>query len=138
VNQICFQVIGNDVTISMAAEGGQLQLNVMEPVIAFNLFESLDMLTAGVRVLTDRCIRGITANADHCRDLVEGSVGVVTALVPVLGYEAASDIAKQALETGRPVRELVLERELLGPDELDRLLSPDAMTAPRRLGVPRR
>jgi aspartate ammonia-lyase len=138
MNQVAFQVIGNDLTITLAAEAGQLQLNVMEPVIAFNLFESLDMLTAGVRVLTDRCIRGITANVDHCRDLVERSVGVVTALVPVLGYEVASDIAKLALETGRPVRELVLERELLGPDELDRLLSPEAMTAPRRLGSPRR
>jgi len=138
MNQVAFQVIGNDLTITLAAEAGQLQLNVMEPVIAFNLFESLDMLTAGVRVLTDRCIRGITANAEHCRDLVERSVGIVTALVPVLGYEVASEIAKHALQTGRPVRELVLERELLGPDELDRLLSPDAMTAPRRLGAPRR
>jgi aspartate ammonia-lyase len=131
VNQVAFQVIGNDLSITMAAEAGQLQLNVMEPVITFNLFESLDMLTAAVRTLTERCIRGITANADHTRAMVEGSVSLVTGLVPVLGYERASEVAKRALQSQRTVREIVLEDGDLDASELDRLLSPEAMTRPR-------
>jgi aspartate ammonia-lyase len=133
VNQVAFHVIGNDLTITLAAEAGQLQLNVMEPVLGFNLFESLDMLAAAVRVLTTRCIRGITANRERCRDMVEHSIGIVTALVPALGYERSSRLAKEALETGRPVRELALEKGWLSAEELDRLLSPEAMTRPRTL-----
>ena len=131
VNQVAFQVIGNDLTITLAAEAGQLQLNVMEPIISFAIFESLDMLTASVRTLSERCIRGITVNADRCREMVEGSIGLVTAAVPALGYEAASDVAKEALATGKPVREIILDRGLLSADELDRILSPEAMTTPR-------
>ena len=134
VNQIAFQVIGNDLTITLAAEAGQLQLNVMEPVMTFALFESLDMLAAGVRTLTDRCIRGITANREHCHHLVENSIGLVTALVPALGYDRTSQVAKEALATGRQVREIVLTSGDLGEEELDRLLSPEAMTQPRPLG----
>jgi aspartate ammonia-lyase len=134
VNQVAFQVIGNDLTITMAAEAGQLQLNVMEPVIAFNLFQSLLMLTAAVDTLTARCMRGITANAERCRDMVDRSIGLVTALVPALGYERASEVAKEALETGKSVREIVLSRGLLSADDLDELLAPDAMTRPRPLG----
>ncbi len=133
VNQVAFQVIGNDLTITLAAEAGQLQLNVMEPVIAFNLFESLDMLAAAVRVLSARCIRGITANRERCRDMVESSIGIVTALVPALGYDRSSRLAKEALATGRPVRELALEKGWLTAAELDELLSLDAMTRPRTL-----
>ena len=133
VNQVAFQVIGNDLTITLAAEAGQLQLNVMEPIISFAIFESLDMLTASVKTLSERCIRGITVNADRCREMVEGSIGLVTAVVPAIGYEAASDVAKEALATGRSVREIILERGLLSADELDRILSPEAMTAPRPL-----
>ena len=133
VNQIAYQVIGNDLTITMAAEAGQLQLNVMEPVITFNLFESLDMLTAGVRTLSERCVRGITANVEHCRDLVESSIGIVTALVPVIGYERAGAVAKEALASGRSVRELLLEAGDLGQEEIDRLLSLESMTTPREL-----
>ncbi len=133
VNQIAFQVIGNDLTITMAAEAGQLQLNVMEPVITFALFESLDMLTAGIKTLTDRCVRGITANREHAHALVEGSIGLVTALVPALGYERASQVAKEALASARSVREIVLAAGDLEPAELDRLLSPEAMTRPRPL-----
>ncbi|HSL19528.1 MAG TPA: aspartate ammonia-lyase [Methylomirabilota bacterium] len=133
VNQVAFQVIGNDLTITLAAEAGQLQLNVMEPIISFATFESLDMLTAGVKTLTERCIRGITANAERCRDMVEGSIGLVTAVVPAVGYELASEVAKEALASGRPVRELLMERGVLSAEELDRLLSPEAMTAPRSL-----
>jgi aspartate ammonia-lyase len=133
VNQVAFQVIGNDLTITMAAEAGQLQLNVMEPIISFAIFESLDMLTAAVKTLSERCIRDITVNADRCREMVEGSIGLVTAVVPGLGYEAASDVAKEALSSGRSVREIILERGLLTADELDRILSPEAMTTPRPL-----
>jgi aspartate ammonia-lyase len=133
VNQVAFQVIGNDLTITMAAEAGQLQLNVMEPIITFATFESLDMLTAAVKTLSQRCVRGITANVDRCRDMVEGSIGLVTAVVPSVGYELASEVAKEALASGRSVREILLERGALSAEELDRILSPEAMTTPRPL-----
>ncbi len=131
VNQVAFQVVGNDLTITMAAEAGQLQLNVMEPVIAANLFQSLQVLTAAVNTLRVRCIRGITANAERCRETVERSIGLVTAVVPALGYEMASDVAKEALASGKTVREIILSRGLLSAEELDELLSPVAMTRPR-------
>ena len=133
VNQVAFQVIGNDLTITMAAEAGQLQLNVMEPVIAFNTFQSIEILSAAIGVLTERCIRGITANREHCRTLVEGSIGIVTALVPALGYERASEIAQEALASGRSVREIILAHGDLPAEQLDDLLSVDTMTRPRRL-----
>ncbi len=133
VNQVAFQVIGNDLTITLAAEAGQLQLNVMEPIIAFNMFQSLDMLASAVDSLSDRCVRGIVANRQRCRELVESSIGVVTALVPVIGYEAATAVAAEALATGRPVRAIVLERGLLDSAALDQLLLPEAMTRPRAL-----
>jgi aspartate ammonia-lyase len=136
VNQVAFLVIGNDLTITLAAEAGQLQLNVMEPIIAFAVFQSLDMLAAAVRTLTERCIRGITANPERTREMVERSIGIVTALVPVLGYDRASEVAKEALEGRRSVREIVLARGLIGAAELDDLLSPESMTRPRPL--PRR
>ncbi|MCP4895414.1 MAG: aspartate ammonia-lyase [bacterium] len=127
VNQVAFQVIGNDLTITLAAEAGQLQLNVMEPVITFNLFESLDMLTAAVETLSSRCITGITANTDRCRQLVEESIGIVTALVPVLGYERAGEIAKEALQSGRSVREIVISDGDLPAAAIDEVLQPDSM-----------
>ena len=133
VNQVAFQVIGNDLTITLAAEAGQLQLNVMEPVLTFNLFESLDMMTAAVRTLTERCIRGITANRERCRALVEQSIGVVTAVVPVLGYERASQVAKEALETGLSVREILLAAGDLDEAQVAAILSADTMTKPRSL-----
>ncbi|CAN5260658.1 aspartate ammonia-lyase [soil metagenome] len=131
VNQVCFQVVGNDLTITMAAEGGQLQLNVFEPVIAFNLFQSLGMLTRAARVLRERCVLGISANPDRLRRSVEESIGLVTALVPYLGYERSSAVAKEALAAGRGVYELVREKGWLTQEELDRALTPEAMTAPR-------
>ncbi len=131
VNQVAFQVIGNDLTVTMAAEAGQLQLNVMEPVIAFNIFQSVKMLTHAITVLTRRCIQGITANRDRCRHYVEHSIGIVTALVPYIGYENASRIAKHALETDRGVMELVLEEGLLSQAQLEDILSPEKMTRPR-------
>ncbi|HQP34656.1 MAG TPA: aspartate ammonia-lyase [Polyangiaceae bacterium] len=133
VNQVAFQVIGNDLTITLAAEAGQLQLNVMEPILAFNTFQSIDILTAAVLTLTSRCIVGITANAQRCRDMVEHSIGIVTAVVPALGYDKTSEVARIALDTGRPVRDIILEKGYLSEAELDSILSPEAMTRPRPL-----
>ncbi len=135
VNQVCFDVIGGDVTVTMAAEGGQLQLNVFEPVIAYRLLAGIGSLTNACIVLRERCVNGITANPDRMRQFVEQSIGIVTALVPVLGYEASSDIARDALASGRGVYELVLERGLLTREQLDHALNPEAMTAPRAVGV---
>jgi aspartate ammonia-lyase len=133
VNQICFQVVGNDLTITMAAEAGQLQLNVFEPVIAFNLFQSVDMLTRGAVVLRERCVVGITANRERLLEMVHHSIGVVTALVPYIGYERSSAVAKEALKTGRGVYELVREKGWLSQEQLDDILSPEAMTRPRTM-----
>lgn len=131
VNQVAFEVIGNDVTVTMAAQAGQLQLNVMEPIIAYALFNSLTHLQSACRTFTTRCISGITANKEHLRQMVENSIGLVTALNPHIGYDHASAIAKEALETGRGVYELVLERGLLTKDQLDDILKPENMTQPR-------
>jgi aspartate ammonia-lyase len=131
VNQVCFQVIGNDVVVTMAAEAGQLQLNVMEPVLAFSICQSIEMLTQAAIVLRERCILGITANRDHIRTMLERSIGIVTALVPYIGYDRATAVAREALETDRGVYELVLEKEWMSKAELDDVLSPDAMTRPR-------
>ena len=131
VNQVCFEVIGGDVTVTMAAEAGQLQLNAFEPVIAYRLLRGIDMLRNACLVLRERCVTGITANADRMRYFVEHSIGIVTALVPVLGYEVATDIAKTALASGRGVFDVVLERKLLTREQLDEILNPAMMTAPR-------
>ena len=133
VNQVCFQVVGNDLTVTMAAEAGQLQLNVFEPVIAFNLFQSVDMLRHACVVLRERCVVGIVANRDRIRQLFERSIGIVTALVPVIGYDRASALAREALERDRGVYELVLEKGWLSADELAAILSPEAMTRPRAM-----
>ena len=131
VNQIAYQIIGMDVTVTLAAEAGQLQLNVMEPVMAFNLFTMLEMLKRGCRVLQERCVVGITANAERCRELVLNSVGVVTALTPVIGYEVSAEIAKQALESGKSVHDLVLEKKLLPAEKLDEIFSLDNLMHPK-------
>jgi len=132
VNQVAYQVIGNDLTVTFAAESGQLQLNAFEPVITFNILQSVRILTRAMGVLTERCIVGITANEAHCRSLVTNSIGLVTALNPYIGYHNATRIAKRALESGRGVTELVLEEGLLTEAELDDILAPENMTAPRR------
>jgi aspartate ammonia-lyase len=132
-NQVCFQVIGNDLTVTLAAEAGQLQLNVFEPVIAFNLFQSVDMLIQACVVLRERCVLGIEADEVRIRELLQKSIGIVTALVPYIGYERASTLAREALESGRGVYELVLEKGWLSRERLDEVLSPDAMTRPRRM-----
>ena len=130
VNQIAFKVIGNDLTVTLAAEAGQLELNVMEPVIAQSIFESIEILKNGMATLRYRCVDGITANEDQCRRMVENSIGLVTALNPVIGYEASTALAAEALETGRGVYELALEKNLLSKEELDRVLSPENMIKP--------
>jgi len=127
VNQIAFKVIGNDLTVTIAAEGGQLELNVFEPVIVQSLFESIEMLKNGMETLVYKCINEITVNKDRCRELVENSIGIVTALNPILGYETSTSLAKEALEKNKGVYELVLERKLLSKEELDKILSPDNM-----------
>jgi aspartate ammonia-lyase len=133
VNQVAFEVIGNDVTVTLAAEAGQLELNVMEPVIAYNLFTSIDMLGRASRTLVERCIRGITANREHTRKMVENSIGLVTALNPFIGYEKSTEIAHEALTSGRSVSELVLEKGYLTKKQLDDILSPENMIRPRYL-----
>jgi aspartate ammonia-lyase len=130
VNLVAFQIIGNDHTISLASEAGQLELNVMEPVLVFNLLQSLSILQNAVRVFRERLVEGLTANVERCREAVEKSVGIVTAINPHVGYETASIIAKEALQTGRSVREICIERGILTPEELDVILNPFEMTTP--------
>ena len=132
VNQICFNVIGNDLTITFAAEAGQLQLNVMEPIIVHATISSIRMLLKGMSRLRTLCIDGITANEGHCRELVMGSIGIVTALNPTLGYENSARIAKRALKENRSVYDLVLEEGLLTKEELDKLLVPELMIKPHK------
>lgn len=133
VNQIAFKVIGNDLTVTLASEAGQLELNVMEPVIVQSLFESIDMLIAGMDTLNERCIVGITANKDVCLGNVTNSIGIVTALNPVLGYEISSQLAQDALKYNRSVYDLVLERELMSKEELDQLLAPEKMVRSQKM-----
>ena len=135
VNQVAYQVIGNDLTVTFAAEAGQLQLNAFEPVIALNILQSMRIMTHAMTTLTERCIRGITVNEDHCRKLVTHSIGLVTALNPVIGYQNATRIAQKAQATGRGVADLVLEEGLLSPAELDDILRPEHMTRPRRIAT---
>ncbi len=130
VNQVCFNIIGNDVTVTMAAEAGQLELNAFEPIIFYNLFQSIETLKYAVRTLVDNCIVGITANRDRCHDLVYNSVGIITAVVPHLGYRTAATVAKEAIKTGKPIREIILRDGLLTEAELDKVLDPYAMTEP--------
>jgi aspartate ammonia-lyase len=120
----------------MAAEAGQLQLNVFEPLIAYRLLAGLGAMINACTVLRERCVNGITANPDRMRRFVEHSIGIVTALVPVIGYETSTEIARDALASGRGVYELVMERGLLTREQLDRALNPEAMTAPRAVDSP--
>ena len=130
VNQVAYQVIGNDLTVTLAAEAGQLQLNAMEPVLIFNVLQSIRMLTRAMAVLTDRCVRGIEADAGRCAELLGNSLVLATALVPYLGYEAAAAIAKRALATGRTVADVALEAGGLTREQLDLALRAEAMLGP--------
>ncbi len=130
VNQIAFEVIGNDMTVTMAAEAGQLQLNAFEPVIAHSLFKSLSHLAAGCRTLADRCVNGITANRDRARRLLDESTALVTALSPILGYARSTEIAREVLTSGRKVLDLVLEKKLMTRAQLEEVLEPERLTKP--------
>lgn len=131
MNQVCFRVIGNDLTVTFAAEAGQLQLNVMEPVLIYAILESMALLTNGMDTLREKCINGITANVEHCRSMVLNSIGIVTALNPHIGYKNSTKIAKEALETGKSVYNLVLEYNILSKEQLDDILNPENMLAPK-------
>jgi aspartate ammonia-lyase len=131
VNQIAFEVIGNDVTVSFAAEAGQLQLNAFEPIIAHSLFKSVNHLRAGCLTLASRCVSGITANREHLRHGVENSIGIVTALNPYIGYANATEIAQAALMSNKSVYDLVLEKKLLTREQLDHILQPEVLTRPQ-------
>ena len=130
VNQVAFNIIGNDVTITMAAEAGQLELNAFEPIIFYCMFQSIDTLAYAIQTFVDNCITGITANETRCRYLVENSVGIITAICPHVGYQKAADIAKKAIASGESVRKLVLEEGLLSEEELNLILDPIQLTEP--------
>ncbi len=130
VNQIAFKVIGNDLCVTLAAEAGQLELNVMEPIMVQSLFQNIEMLKNGMGTLLHRCIKGITANEAHCRNTVLNSIGLITALNPVLGYEQATIVAKEALEQNKGVYELILEKGLMSKEELEERLRPENMIGP--------
>ncbi|MFS0646353.1 aspartate ammonia-lyase [Siminovitchia sp. 179-K 8D1 HS] len=135
INQIAFQVIGNDQTVGLASEAGQFELNVMGPVLVYNLLESITVMTNGFKVFTKYCVSGIEANEDRMRNSVESSVGIITAVNPHIGYEAAAAIAKEAIDTGRSVRELCRELGVLTESELDRILDAHEMTNPGIAGA---
>jgi aspartate ammonia-lyase len=135
VNQIAFEVIGNDITVSFAAEAGQLQLNAFEPIIAHSLFKSLNHLRNGCLTLAERCVKGITANREQLRRTVEHSIGLVTALNPYIGYERATAVAKEAHETGKSVYDLVLHKGWMSKEQLDEVLKPEILTQPRRITI---
>jgi aspartate ammonia-lyase len=127
INQIAFNVIGNDTTVTMAVEAGQLELNAFEPIIFKCLFESLEMLTNGVNVFVEDCIKGITVNVDKCTDEVERSIGIVTALCPRIGYTKASNLAKKALKENKRLKEVIIEEKILSEQEIEKILDPSKM-----------
>ena len=130
VNQVAFNVMGNDLTITLAAEAGQLELNAFEPIIFWNLTHAVEFLTYAVNTLTDHCIVGITANVERCKDMVDHSVGIITALCPHIGYSAAAELAKRAIETGASVKSLILQEGILDEAALEQILDPYSMTEP--------
>lgn len=133
MNQVAYQVIGNDMAVTMAAEAGQLQLNAMEPLIVYNILSSIRQLTHAMEMLNKRCVVGITANEDRCRELLGNSIGIITAITPTIGYENATRIAGLALDTGRSVLELVREENLIDEALLDELMKPEQMIRPRNI-----
>lgn len=128
VSQVAFNIIGNDFTITMAAEAGQLELNAFEPVLFYNLFESMETLQNAITTLIDNCILGITANEDRCKELLDKSIGVITVLCPYLGYKKTADLAKQALKSKISIKEIILNEKIFTPEELEKILDPVSMT----------
>lgn len=135
MNQICYKVIGNELCVTMAGEAAQMELNAMEPVMAQCCFESIDLMVNGMDTLRTRCVDGIIANKEHCISNVHNSIGVVTALNPVIGYKNSTKIAKEAMATGRSVYDLVLEHDILSKEDLDTILSPENMIKPVKLDI---
>jgi aspartate ammonia-lyase len=135
VNQVCYKVIGNDLTVTLSAENAQLELNVMEPVMIYCIFESIDILTNVINSFVDICISGITANKDVCENYVKKSIGIVTALNPYIGYKNSTKLAKEAQSTGKGIYELVLEHNVLSKEDLDTILKPENMVAPVQLDI---
>lgn len=135
MNQICYKVIGNELCVTMAGEAAQMELNAMEPVMAQCCFESIDLMVNGMDTLRTRCVNGIIANKEHCISNVHNSIGVVTALNPVIGYKNSTKIAKEAMATGRSVYDLVLEHDILSKEDLDTILSPENMIKPVKLDI---
>lgn len=135
MNQICYKVIGNELCVTMAGEAAQMELNAMKPVMAQCCFESIDLMVNGMDTLRTRCVDGIIANKEHCISNVHNSIGVVTALNPVIGYKNSTKIAKEAMATGRSVYDLVLEHDILSKEDLDTILSPENMIKPVKLDI---
>lgn len=133
INQIAFNIVGNDVTITMAVEAGQLELNAFEPVIFYNLFESIETLSNGIDTFTDNCIKGIKANRERCTNLLNNSIGMITALSPYIGYKKAAQIAKKAINTGKSIKHIVLEEKILTKDEFQNLMNPYDMIGPKHI-----
>lgn len=138
MNQICFKVIGNELCVTMAGEAAQMELNVMEPVMVQCCFESAELMMNGFRTLRTLCVEGITANEEHCINEVHHSIGIVTALNPVIGYKNSTKIAKEALETGKSVYQLILDHGILTKEEIDQILSPENMIHPVKLNIKHR
>jgi len=134
LNQTCYQVIGNDLAVSFGVENGQFELNVMEPVMAFNMFNSMKYLTNAVDGFVDKLLLNLQPNTEQCQAWVDKSVGIVTALLPHVGYENSAMLAKEAYNSGRPIREVILEKGLLTQEQLDKILAPKAMTTPGIVG----
>jgi aspartate ammonia-lyase len=135
MNQVCYKVIGNDLCATLASENAQLELNVMEPVLVFSIFESINLLVNGFNALTELCIKGIKPDIENCERQVKNSIGIVTALNPVIGYKNSTNIAKEAMVTGRGVYDLVLEHKILDRNDLDTLLKPENMVEPVKLDI---
>merc|ERR1719350_2421184 len=130
MNMCCFETIGNDLTVAFGSEAGQLELNVMEPVIIYKLFTSIRVLTRGMNILTEKCIKGITANEEHCKEMVHNSIGIVTALLPHIGYKNCTNAAAKALAEKRPVADIVVEQGYLTKDKVQEYLTPESMCGP--------
>ena len=133
MSQVCYKVMGNDTTVLMAGDAAQMELNAMEPVMAQCCFESSDLMMRGITTLIERCITGITPNEERCRQQIEASITIVTALNPIIGYKNSTKIAKEALETGKGIYELVLEHGILDKKDLDEVMDPKHMTQPSKL-----
>ena len=133
MSQVCYKVMGNDLTVTLAGDAAQMELNAMEPVMAQCCFESIELLINGMNTFRTRCIEGIKANEERCKSYIHNSVGIVTALNPIIGYKNSTKIAKQAMETGRGVYDLVLENGILSKEDLDQILSPENMIKPVNL-----